>query len=167
MLPTVLRNIASLTRLGRLLPGHAPAGRLSAAQLVAAHRLSDTPPLYLIGSFDKRVTVLAQQTRALNLAWAMVETGTIPTAGTRPFRVAVVGAGFAGLTFAAALLQKGVAASIDIFEQQDSLLPLQQGSDTRWLHPRIYDWPEEGSEAAAAMLPLLNWTAASYRFTDD
>lgn len=160
MIPTVLRNIASLTGLGRLLPGHSPAGRLSAARMVAAHRLCDTPPLYLIGSFDKRVTVLAQQTRALNLAWAMIETGTIPTAGTRPFRVAVVGAGFAGLTFAAALLQKGVAASIDIFEQRDSLLPLQQGSDTRWLHPRIYDWPEEGSEAAAAMLPLLNWTAA-------
>ncbi|HWV60867.1 MAG TPA: hypothetical protein VN034_09445, partial [Sphingopyxis sp.] len=28
------------------------------------------------------------------------------------------------------------------------------------MHPHIYDWPEEGSEAAAAMLPVLNWTAA-------
>lgn len=39
-------------------------------------------------------------------------------------------------------------------------MPLQQGSDTRWLHPHIYDWPDEGSEADVAMLPLLNWTAA-------
>jgi hypothetical protein len=40
------------------------------------------------------------------------------------------------------------------------LLPLQQGSDSRWLHPQFYDWPGEGSEAFAAMLPVLNWTAA-------
>jgi hypothetical protein len=128
--------------------------------MVAAHRLSDKPPLYLIGSFDKRVTVLAQQTRALNLAWAMVETGIAPTRTSKTSRIAIVGAGFAGLTFAAGLLRKGAAAAIDVFEQRDSLLPLQQGSDTRWLHPHIYDWPTEGSEAAAAMLPVLNWTAA-------
>lgn len=138
----------------------ATSSRLTAPEMVTAHRLSDKPPLYLIGSFDRRVTVLAQQTRALNLAWAMVETGTVPTGKTKTSRVAVVGAGFAGLTFAAALLRKGVAAAIDVFEQRDSLLPLQQGSDTRWLHPHIYDWPNEGSEAAAAMLPILNWTAA-------
>ena len=133
---------------------------LSASQMLAAHSISDKPPLYVIGSFDKHVTVLAQQTRALNLAWAMVEAGTAPTEESRTCRIAVIGAGFAGLTFAAALLRKGVSASIDVFEQRDSLLPLQQGSDTRWLHPHIYDWPTEGSEAAAAMLPILNWTAA-------
>jgi hypothetical protein len=40
------------------------------------------------------------------------------------------------------------------------LLPPQQGSDSRWLHPQFYDWPGQGSEAFAAMLPVLNWTAA-------
>jgi hypothetical protein len=40
------------------------------------------------------------------------------------------------------------------------LMPLQQGSDSRWLHPHIYDWPREGSESGVAMLPVLNWTAA-------
>lgn len=133
---------------------------LTAHAMLHAHRLSDDLPLYIIGSFDRRVTVLAQQTRALNLAWAMVETGAAPTKESGPWRVAVIGAGFAGLTFAAALSRKGTAAQIDVFEQRDSLLPLQQGSDTRWLHPHIYDWPTEGSEAAAAMLPILNWTAA-------
>ena len=136
------------------------AVRLTPADLVGTHRFSIDPPLYMIGSFDSRVTVLAQQTRALNLAWAMVETGVVPTRNSAPFRVAVIGAGFAGLTFAAALVRKGAASAIDIFEQRDSLLPLQQGSDTRWLHPHIYDWPADGSEAAAAMLPVLNWTAA-------
>lgn len=134
--------------------------KLDAKNMVAAHQLSDAPLVYLIGSFDKRVTVLAQQTRALNLAWALVENNVVPTKSKKSFRIAVVGAGFAGLTFAAGLLRKGVAAKIDLFEQRDSLLPLQQGSDTRWLHPHIYDWPTEGSEAAAAMLPVLNWTAA-------
>ena len=43
--------------------------RLDAKNMVAAHQLSDAPLVYIIGSFDKRVTVLAQQTRALNLAW--------------------------------------------------------------------------------------------------
>lgn len=77
----------------------------------------------------------------------------------RSVRTAIVGAGFAGLTLAAALRRKHARAEITIFEERDALLPLQQGSDTRWLHPHIYDWPNEGSEAAAAMLPVLNWTA--------
>jgi hypothetical protein len=134
--------------------------RKTAQEMVEAHQLSQSPPLYVIGSFDRRVTVLAQQTRALNLAWAMIETGIVPTEKAPNHRIAVVGAGFAGLTFAAGLLKKGNDLAIDVFEQRDSLLPLQQGSDTRWLHPHIYDWPTEGSEAAAAMLPVLNWTAA-------
>ena len=121
----------------------------TAREMVEAHQLSQNPPLYVIGSFDRRVTVLAQQTRALNLAWAMIETGIVPTENAPNRRIAVVGAGFAGLTFAAGLLRKGNDLAIDVFEQRDSLLPLQQGSDTRWLHPHIYDWPTEGSEAAA------------------
>lgn len=127
----------------------------------ASHRLSDTPLLYALGSFDSRVTVLSQQTRALNLAWSLIETGVVPVKRTDPpCRIAVVGAGFAGLTFAAGLLRKGAACELYLFEQRDTLLPLQQGSDTRWLHPHIYDWPADGSEASAAMLPVLNWTAA-------
>lgn len=138
-------------------------------ETAASHRLSDTPLIYALGSFDSRVTVLSQQTRALNLAWSLIETKVVPvrTAGAPTVgsaepscRIAIVGAGFAGLTFAAGLLRKGAACEIYVFEQRDTLLPLQQGSDTRWLHPHIYDWPADGSEASAAMLPVLNWTAA-------
>lgn len=112
--------------------------------------------LYLLGTFDVGVTVLSQQIRALNLAWALVETERVPA----DKRIAVVGGGFAGLTIAAGLLRKEAQVHITIFERRDTLLPLQQGSDTRWLHPRIYDWPAMGSEAGSAMLPILNWTAA-------
>lgn len=122
-------------------------------------------PLYIVGSFDRGVTVLSQQRRALNLVWALVESRGIPTlrpgaASESRTKIAIVGGGFAGLSVAAALLQKRAAAAITIFEERDALLPLQQGCDSRWLHPGIYNWPAEGSTAIAAMLPVLNWTAA-------
>jgi hypothetical protein len=123
-------------------------------------------PLYLIGTFDVGVTVLSQQVRALNFVWAALESAKIdslPTEGGKEggaLRVAIVGGGFAGLTTAGSLLRKNAHVAITIFEQRDTILPLQQGSDSRWLHPRIYEWPAEGSEGSVAMLPVLNWTAA-------
>jgi FAD-NAD(P)-binding len=121
--------------------------------------------IYSIGNFDAGVTVLSQQTRALNLACAMIEEGlvscTIPGRTPPPKRsIAVVGGGFAGLTFAAGLIAKNANVEISMFEERDVLLPLQHGSDARWLHPNIYNWPEAGSEMTAAMLPIMNWTAA-------
>ncbi|SDO20913.1 FAD-dependent oxidoreductase [Afipia sp. GAS231] len=119
-------------------------------------------PLYLLGAFDTGVTVWSQQVRALNLAYALVEQGvvTCDQVSDRSIKIAVIGGGFAGLTVAAGLLKKGVDAHITVLEQCDVLMPLQQGSDARWLHPHIYDWPKEGSQSGVAMLPVMNWTAA-------
>ena len=124
-------------------------------------------PLYLIGIFERGVTVYSQQVRALNLIWALVETEKLvcnlkpdALAHSKPATIAIIGGGFAGLTAAAALIKKSVDADITIFEQRDTLLPLQHGCDTRWLHPGIYSWPADGSESAVADLPILNWTAA-------
>lgn len=140
--------------------------RTPAAETLKAYKVDGTA-LYLVGTFDTGVTVFSQQTRALNLAWAAVESELVPTTPMEPSdtitpqcKIAIVGAGFAGLSVAAGLISKGSVADITIFEQRDTLLPLQQGSDSRWLHPRIYDWPREGSQASVAMLPVLNWTAA-------
>jgi hypothetical protein len=130
------------------------------ATLLAMYRVPGKP-LYVVGMFDTGVTVLSQQIRALNLSWALIELELIrslPSGGA--MKVAIVGGGFAGLSAAAGLIRKRANASITIFEERDTLLPLQQGSDSRWLHPRIYDWPGEGSDASVAMLPVLNWTAA-------
>jgi hypothetical protein len=132
----------------------------AAAAALEAFAIHDTPSLHIIGTFDAGITVLRQQVLALNLAWSLIEAGRIPPAPAPPTRIAVIGAGFAGLTFAAAILAKEVNCELTLFEEHDTLMPLQQGSDTRWLHPHIYDWPDEGSEADVAMLPLLNWTAA-------
>lgn len=131
-----------------------------AAKLLGHFQISSEPELFTLGAFDRHVTVLSQQTRALNLAWALVESRKVPTwKDEGHVRIAIVGAGFAGLTLAAALRSKHARADVTIFEERDALLPLQQGSDTRWLHPHIYDWPNEGSDSNAAMLPILNWTA--------
>lgn len=116
--------------------------------------------LYLLGTFDQNVTAWSQQVRALNLAYALVEDAVVQCSGASTKNVAIVGGGFAGLTIAAGLLKKDIKAHISIFEQCDTLMPLQQGSDSRWLHPHIYDWPKEGSQSGVAMLPVLNWTAA-------
>src|SRR5579884_3263930 len=104
--------------------------------------------LYLLGTFEKGLTIYNQQVRALNLVWAMIETA--PTSALQ--RVAVIGGGFAGLTAASGLLQKGVE-HVSLFEKRAALCPLQEGSDTRWVHPRIYDWPKEGSTSPTAALP--------------
>lgn len=121
--------------------------------------------LYSIGTFHSGVTVLSQQIRALNLVWAFVEGNIVDCVvpnrrKTKPKTVAVVGGGFAGLTFAAGLIAKRANVEITIFEERDTLLPLQHGSDSRWLHPQIYNWPGERSEMNVAMLPVLNWSAA-------
>jgi hypothetical protein len=138
-------------------------------QEAAASRVLDTyrlgnHPVYVVGTFDKGITVFSQQVRALNLAWALVSSGTLPCRDGDPddsrTRVAVVGGGFAGLTLTAALVKKGVNATITLIERRDTLLPLQQGSDSRWLHPHIYDWPTVGSESPGAALPVMNWTAS-------
>jgi hypothetical protein len=137
-----------------------PTSASRAHKIARRYTLGNSGRLFAIGTFDDRVTVLSQQRRALNLAWALIQAKRLPTRRDEaPINVAIVGAGFAGLTFAAALLQKECRCAITMFEERDTLLPLQQGSDTRWLHPHIYDWPEEGSNVAAAMLPVLSWTA--------
>lgn len=137
-----------------------------AAAVLKTYRVGGTA-LYVVGTFDTGVTVLSQQVRALNFARAAIESELIQSVPTdeqtttdNRRTVAIIGGGFAGLSVAAGLLKKRADASITIFEQRDTLLPLQQGSDSRWLHPRIYDWPGEGSDASVAMLPVLNWTAA-------
>lgn len=133
--------------------------RLNPAQLLRKYRIGRRP-LFVLGSFDENVTVLSQQVRALNLAFSLIETHEVPVRDEKSKRVAIVGAGFAGLTLAAALLRKQAAVEITLLEERNTLLPLQQGSDTRWLHPNIYDWPADLSEEPAAMLPVLSWSAA-------
>jgi hypothetical protein len=114
------------------------------------------PGLYLVGSMEKGVTLYNQQARAHNLVWALWELQQ--NAGLRVGRVAIVGGGVSGLTLAACIMSRfDKVISVTLFEQLWDLCPLQQGSDTRWVHPKIYDWPAVGSRSPNAQLPVLDW----------
>ncbi len=127
----------------------------SATEVEQTYRLCDG--VYLLGMMERGVTVYNQQVRAHNLVWSLWE---LHRAGKRDLgSVAVVGGGVAGLTATAALLSRlGTSVSVTLFERLWDLCPLQQGADARWLHPRIYAWPDRGSRAPGASLPILNWS---------
>ncbi|HZF52193.1 MAG TPA: FAD-dependent oxidoreductase [Polyangiaceae bacterium] len=115
--------------------------------------MPDEPGLYVIGSFEERVTIYSQQVRALNLVYSLAERRKLGPGK----RVAMVGGGVAGLTAAAAALQLG--ATVTLLEKRSQLLPLLEGDTKRWLHPRLYDWPEEEATQAHAELPVMTWRA--------
>jgi len=110
--------------------------------------------IFAIGIFEKGVTVYNQQVRALNLAYLLSN-----QFGAQEKKVAIIGAGVAGLTAAAALCVNNKNWKVSVFERRSDLCPLQQGNDTRWLHPHIYSWPASASTNPAAALPLMNWRA--------
>ena len=111
------------------------------------------PQLYLLLCEGAGVTLRAQQTRAMNLAWALRE-----TLQKRSTRVAVIGGGGAGITFAAAAARLG--ASVTLYESH-RLMHLQRGSWHRPLHPEIYTWPADTAFRPVSHLPLLGWTTGT------
>jgi hypothetical protein len=111
-----------------------------------------SPGVYLIGSLEDEVTVYRQQIRAHNLAWAFHAQGKTPK------NIAIIGGGITGLTAAACMLALMPNARLTLFEKRWDLCALQLGCDTRWLHPKIYDWPNFGSRGPSAQLPVLNWS---------
>jgi hypothetical protein len=110
-------------------------------------------PIYLLLCNGGRVTVRSQQMRAINLIWALR-----PELQRCNRSVAVIGAGAAGITFAAAAAKLG--ATVHLFESSD-LMHLQVGSFHRPLHPEIYTWPEETAYRPVSHLPLLGWTTGT------
>jgi hypothetical protein len=109
--------------------------------------------IYILGTLQKGVTAYNQQVRALNLVYALCKSG-VPMESIKS--VAVIGGGIGGLMLAASVAAM-TKAKISLFEQHADLCPLQQGCDTRWLHPHIYAWPELGSRQPSALLPFLQW----------
>ncbi|MCX2495244.1 hypothetical protein OQX63_17270 [Pedobacter sp. PF22-3] len=105
---------------------------------------------YIIGIYQKGVTIHDQQIRALNIFYCLHLLGKIKK-GTR---IGIIGGGFAGLTFAAAALNSKVYVSL--FEKHGVLLPLQSGCN-RVIHPNIYNFPSKGSTDPKTDLPVLNW----------
>lgn len=71
-------------------------------------------------------------------------------------KVAVIGAGAAGSTIAAALALTG--KTVTLYDPADKILQLQSAS-SKLLHPHIYEWPKLGALDDRAGLPIMDWTA--------
>ena len=117
------------------------------------------PEVYLLGCLERRVTVYSQQVRALNLIYALEQCAGLQAGA----RIGIVGAGIAGLTAAAAALQRGFAVTLLEEKPSTVLLWRQADCDKRWLHPHVYDWPQPDSLQDDAKLPVMTWTANTAR----
>lgn len=135
------------------LPG--PPERLSASEFCDSVK-TDLPGVYILGSLNRHITVYSQQQRAINLVQALSEIGP----GLNDKSIAIVGAGFAGLTAAAHALQS-TDARVSLFDCAPRPLWIQDGCASRWLHPGIYDWPYPGSLEPRTNLPIFNWKAGT------
>ncbi|MBY5394197.1 hypothetical protein HFN01_05090 [Rhizobium leguminosarum] len=130
---------------------------MTADEIIAEALVPGTHSVFVLGSFEQRVTVYAQQVRAFNLVDAILSRGLLQETGS----VAIVGGGAAGITAAVALARAAPnLKALDLFERRSNVLDLQHHS-SRYLHPHFYDWPNAGSDNGDAGLPLMNWTAGS------
>ncbi|REG30915.1 FAD dependent oxidoreductase [Archangium gephyra] len=109
--------------------------------------------VYVLGCFERRITLYTQQIRALNLVHSLFAEERLKASST----LAVIGGGAAGLTAAAGAAIRG--ARVTVFEQASDLLAMFRNNRQRWLHPHLYDWPEEGSGQEQADVPVLDWKA--------
>jgi hypothetical protein len=126
---------------------------VTAEEVLAAALVPPTRRVFFLGNMEKRVTLHAQQLRALNLADALLECDTIRTNGA----IAIIGGGVGGVTLAAALGLVAPELKIVLYEEQQELLYLQVGATSRYIHPNLFDWPAVGSTDSRAGLPVLDW----------
>jgi hypothetical protein len=115
--------------------------------------------VFVLGGLQEdRVNLSAQQSRALNLVWALKQRGRLSADHNRPTRVVVIGAGVAGATFAAAAVREG--AQVLLIDEHEEPVTVQRAATQRYLHPCLFDWPTDGWRNRTADTPVLNWTAA-------
>lgn len=125
------------------------------AFLDATRALNYAGPVHVVGGRgERRVTLFSQQCRALNIAAAL---HSVWGDATDSKSVAVIGAGASGITAATAL--KALGANVNVFEIAATPLHAQRASRARFLHPRLFTWPEIHWDSSEAGLPIGDWTA--------
>lgn len=124
------------------------------AELLTAYQVPSAAGIYFLGPFNTRITFYSQQVRALRLAHALHAENVIQEGD----QVAIVGAGAAGSTLAAALAMLG--QQVTLFDPAEKILQLQSAS-SRLLHPHIYEWPRLGSLDDRAGLPIMDWSTGT------
>lgn len=121
-------------------------------------RANGTSNVYAIGLKDNLITIHSQQTRAICLAKLL--TRELLENDEELKSVCIIGGGIAGLTCALVLLENNWS-DITILEQMPDLLAVQNGCDTRWVHPHIINWPDDGSEVVKSSNGTLDWSAGT------
>jgi len=111
------------------------------------------PYVYVVGSYDRRITFFSQQVRGFNLVHALTANDVLKNRT----RFAVIGAGAAGLAVASGLSLLIPNAVVDVFEREEHPLHLQRDCGDRNLHPHIYEWPRSVARDERAGLPFLDW----------
>lgn len=130
-----------------------PSSVPSCDEVIALNHVEELGNVFALGCHARRVTFADQQARAFNLVWSLLERGRI----RKGDRVAVVGAGLAGLTASAVVSQLGCKTTL--LERHSGIMALQRGNLTRFIHPNIYDWPARVATVPTTRWPLLNWRA--------
>lgn len=123
---------------------------LSRAVIDAA--ATEKTSVYLLGP-SQRVSFASQQRRALNLIVALEQQELI----SKRDRVAVIGAGIAGLTAAAGLQRMG--CDVTIFESGPRILDRERDSPRR-IHPTLCHWPQEPLSRTTEV-PFFDWHSDS------
>jgi hypothetical protein len=115
--------------------------------------------IYALGSFERKKTVLTQQTRALTLVHALYKAGKIK----RDTKIVIVGGGVSGMS--AAIAAAEVGARVVLVEAGSRLARVQRNCEHRYLHPYFYDWPGRRCGDVNSNFPIeaMNWAAGSTR----
>lgn len=112
--------------------------------------------VFHLGCCSGRVTIASQQQRALNLVWSLNDLGLLEGK-----KVVVIGAGFAGLMFAALCKTIAPNSVLQVFDSSGEGLHLQRNNLTRFVQPNIYDFPSFTARYPRTQFPLLNWVSGS------
>lgn len=119
----------------------------------------DYPGLYVLGCYERRLTIYSQQVRAINLILTLESRGRLKDIRKRQgskCKAAVVGDGIAGMTAAAMLSRCHI--NVDIYEKSGEIGG-QEFRQERYVHPHFVEWPYGTDSLADAELPVLNWSA--------
>lgn len=118
-------------------------------QVIEAAYLHSRPNCYFVGPYARRVSFASQQHRALDLVTALQLHGRLADK-----KIAVIGAGVAGVTATAAL--RALRHGLDLYESDSEPLTIQKSACHRVVHPSISRWPAENLELTTKF-PLLDW----------
>jgi hypothetical protein len=122
---------------------------------------------FVLGSLEPvRISLYCQQVRAVNLVYALVCENRL----REGCRIAIIGAGPAGLTVARAASQVG--ATCTVFEKAERPMrvfcPGGEGNSRRFVHPSVENWPFYGSnDMSTSRLPVMRWEAGTPRSVAD